>query len=80
MFKLNQQTLKKSVTFEGIGLHTGKTSKIKVIPGEENLGIVFKRIDLKDNNTILANFKNVSSAKLCTTIRNEYGVKVSLQF
>ena len=43
----------------------------------KNLGIVFKRIDLKDNNTILANFKNVSSAKLCTTIRNEYGVKVS---
>ncbi len=77
MFKLNQQTLRKSVTFEGIGLHTGKTSKIKVIPGEENLGIVFKRIDLKDNNTILANFKNVSSAKLCTTIKNEYGVKVS---
>ncbi len=77
MFKLNQQTLRKSVTFEGIGLHTGKTSKIKVIPGEENLGIVFKRIDLKDNNIILANFKNVSSAKLCTTIRNEYGVKVS---
>ena len=77
MFKSNQQTLRKSVTFEGIGLHTGKTSKIKVIPGEENLGIVFKRIDLKDNNTILANFKNVSSAKLCTTIRNEYGVKVS---
>ena len=77
MFKQNQQTLRKSVTFEGIGLHTGKTSKIKVIPGEENLGIVFKRIDLKDNNTILANFKNVSSAKLCTTIKNEYGVKVS---
>ena len=77
MFKQNQQTLRKSVTFEGIGLHTGRTSKIKVIPGEENLGIVFKRIDLKDNNTILANFKNVSSAKLCTTIKNEYGVKVS---
>ena len=35
MFKSNQQTLRKSVTFEGIGLHTGKTSKIKVIPGEE---------------------------------------------
>ena len=77
MFKQNQQTLRKSVTFEGIGLHTGKTSKIKVIPGEENLGIVFKRIDLKDNNIILANFKNVSSAKLCTTIKNKYGVKVS---
>ena len=57
MFKSNQQTLRKSVTFEGVGLHTGKTSKIKVIPGEENLGIVFKRIDLTDNNTILANFK-----------------------
>ena len=27
------------------------------IPGEENLGIVFKRIDLKDNNTILQTLK-----------------------
>ena len=77
MFKSNQHTLRKSVTFEGVGLHTGKTSKIKVIPGEEDQGIVFKRIDLTHNNTIQANFKNVSSAKLCTTIKNEHGVKVS---
>ena len=44
MFKSNQQTLRKSVTFEGIGLHTGKTSKIKVIPGEENHGLYSKEL------------------------------------
>ena len=38
---------------------------------------MFKRIDLKKNNLIKANFENVSSAKLCTTLENNYGVKVS---
>ena len=29
------------------------------------------------NNLVYANYKNVSSAKLCTTLENEHGVKVS---
>ena len=33
--------------------------------------------DLNKNNLIKANFKNVSSAKLCTTLENDYGVKIS---
>ena len=36
-----------------------------------------KRVDLNKNNLIKANFKNVSSAKLCTTLENNYGVKIS---
>ena len=61
--------------FSGIGLHSGKISRVKIIPAEENTGIVFKRVDLDDRNLIEANYKNVSSAVLCTTIKNEYGIK-----
>ena len=77
MQKIFQNTISKPITFAGIGLHSGKTSKIKILPAEADHGIIFKRIDLKTKNIILANFKNVSSAKLCTTLENEHGVKVS---
>ena len=77
MFKIYQQTLSKPIIFKGIGLHSGKNSTIRILPGEVDQGIIFKRTDLKENNIIHANFKNVSSAKLCTTLENEYGVQVS---
>ena len=72
-----QKTISRVVSFKGIGLHTGKISQISIYPGKVNEGIIFKRIDLKDNNLIEANFQNVSSAKLCTTLENKNGVKVS---
>tara|TARA_X000000950_G_scaffold269627_1_gene348489 strand:+ start:2022 stop:2948 length:927 start_codon:yes stop_codon:yes gene_type:complete len=72
-----QKTLSQSVSFKGVGLHSGKKVKINVIPAKDNEGIVFKRIDLAKNNLIKANFANVSSAKLCTTLKNNYDVKVS---
>tara|TARA_E500000178_G_scaffold348103_1_gene402590 strand:+ start:2858 stop:3784 length:927 start_codon:yes stop_codon:yes gene_type:complete len=77
MLEIYQKTLSNKVSFEGIGLHSGKSSKINLLPAKENSGIVFKRIDLKNKNLIKANFANVSSAKLCTTLENEYGAKVS---
>ena len=77
MNNLNQKTILEAVTFEGVGLHTGLNTKVKLLPAEDNQGIVFKRIDLKNNNTIKANFKNVSSAKLCTTLKNDFGATVS---
>ncbi len=77
MQEIQQKTLSKPVSFEGIGLHTGKKSFVKVLPAEENNGITFKRTDLENNNLIKADFSNVSSARLCTTLENNYGVKVS---
>jgi UDP-3-O-[3-hydroxymyristoyl] N-acetylglucosamine deacetylase len=77
MKELYQKTLLNPVSFEGVGLHSGKKVKIKILPGEENQGLIFKRVDLKKNNLIAANYKNVSSAKLCTTLENNYGVKIS---
>ena len=77
MSVLNQKTLKKEVKFEGVGLHTGEKVSIKILPSQPNTGIIFKRIDIKNNNIILPNVYNVSNATLCTTITNEYGVSVS---
>ena len=77
MYDIYQKTLSKEVKLKGIGLHSGKASSVNVIPAKEDEGIVFKRVDLKKNNEIKANFKNVTSAKLCTTLENNHGVKVS---
>jgi len=72
-----QKTISKSTEFNGIGLHSGLESKIKIIPADDNFGIVFKRTDLDQKNIIKANFENVSSAKLCTTIQNNFDVSIS---
>ena len=77
MSLLNQKTIKKSVTFSGVGLHSGKPSKICIKPSSPDSGIVFKRIDQKENNLIYPNFMNVSNTALNTTISNSNGVKVS---
>ncbi len=77
MLKIYQQTLNKTVTFKGIGLHSGKISSVKILPGQSDKGIVFKRIDLKKNNEIQANFKFVVQGKLCTSLENDFGAKVS---
>jgi len=72
-----QTTINKPISFKGIGLHSGKISKVNLIPTDKNQGILFKRIDLKNNNIIRANYKNVSSAMLCTTLQNSSGCKIS---
>ena len=77
MLHLFQKTILKQIEFKGIGLHSGLESRIKIIPADENEGINFKRTDLEQNNIIKANFENVFSAKLCTTIQNEFNANIS---
>ena len=72
-----QKTLQNKVSFSGIGLHSGKSSKINILPANNDEGIVFKRVDLDKNNLVKASFFNVSSARLCTTLENKQGIKVS---
>ena len=77
MLNLFQKTLLKPVIFKGQGLHSGLNSELKIIPAAENFGIAFKRTDLEKDNIVLANYKNVSSAQLCTTLQNEFNVSIS---
>ena len=77
MSLLNQKTIKKSVQFKGLGLHSGKIVNLEIKPSEPDTGIVFKRVDIKDNNLVYPNFLNVSNTSLNTTVSNDFGVKVS---
>jgi UDP-3-O-[3-hydroxymyristoyl] N-acetylglucosamine deacetylase len=77
MSLLNQKTLNKPISFSGIGLHSGKVVNLKINPSEPDSGIIFRRIDLNNNNLIYPNFANVSNTSLNTTISNENGIKVS---
>ena len=77
MSYLNQKTIKNNVIFNGVGLHSGINVDLCIKPAEPNFGIVFKRVDLKNNNLIYPNFTNVTNTSLNTTIENEFGAKVS---
>ena len=77
MSALNQKTIKKDITLKGVGLHSGLGVNLTIKSAAPNDGIVFKRTDLKENNIIIPNLFNVSSAVFCTTISNENGVSVS---
>ena len=77
MSVLNQKTIIKDIALNGVGLHSGLMANLIIRPAKPNAGIVFKRTDIKENNIIIPNLFNVSSAIFCTTISNEHGVSVS---
>jgi len=77
MSYLNQKTLNKPIIITGVGLHNGKKVTLVIKPAEPNTGIIFKRVDLTENNYVLPDIYNVSNTVLCTTISNEHGVSVS---
>ena len=77
MSYLTQKTIKNNISFSGISLHSGLDVNVCIKPASPNNGIVFKRVDLKNNNLVYPNFMNVTNTSLNTTIENEFGVKVS---
>ena len=77
MSYLTQKTIKDNVSFNGVALHSGLNVNVCIKPASPNFGIVFRRIDLKDNNLVYPNFMNVTNTFLNTTVENEFGVKVS---
>ncbi len=74
---LTQRTVSKKISIDGIGIHTGLKANLDILSAHPNTGIIFKRVDIKKNNIIIPTYNNVVDATLCTTISNDYGVKVS---
>ena len=73
-----QKTIKDTIELEGVGLHNGIKASLRIKPAKVNSGIIFKRTDVDtEKNIIEANYKNVSSAVLCTKITNSHGISVS---
>ena len=73
-----QTTLKSAVAFDGIGLHTGRQTRMVVHPASAEYGIWFRRTDVEDRDTLSpARWDAVTPSELCTKVTNADGVSVS---
>ncbi len=72
-----QKTIEKKVVIVGTGIHSGRPVRVNINPAPTNHGIVFKRLDVDQNNPLIeANFKNILSGELCTSLVNKNGISV----
>ena len=72
-----QTTLKNKLLFSGVGIHNGRAVKMSIEPAKPNTGIIFKRVDIDNNNLIKSIIDNVETSQLCTKIKNDHGISVS---
>ena len=63
-----QRTVKKCVSIEGLGLHTGALVTMSVLPAAQNTGIIFIRTDLPGRPEIKASPQAVFDTTLATRI------------
>ena len=63
-----QQTLKKSYSFEGKGLHTGRVAKMTINPAPADTGIRFRRTDIGEDAIVETLADYVSNTARSTTI------------
>lgn len=73
---VKQRTIKSEVIISGVGLHTGHSVNMKILPAPENHWYRFKRIDLEGEPTILVDADNVTDTSRGTTI-GQNGATVS---
>ena len=72
---MNERTLADSISFSGVGLHTGESVSMMVVPAPAGTGIIFRRVDL-DNFEIPADVSSVARVAYATTLM-EKGVWIS---
>jgi UDP-3-O-[3-hydroxymyristoyl] N-acetylglucosamine deacetylase len=73
-----QVTLARSVSFEGVGIHTGQVTRVTLRPAAADAGIRFLRTDVKDRDpAVSARAEAVCQTRLGTVIGNGDGVSVS---
>jgi UDP-3-O-[3-hydroxymyristoyl] N-acetylglucosamine deacetylase len=66
---MRQKTLRNSIFFSGIGLHSGAFVNVTINPAEANTGIIFRRTDIVGKqNEIKALYDYVVDTNLGTTI------------
>ncbi len=73
-----QTTLKNTVVFDGIGLHTGRQVRMTIRPAPAEYGIWFRRTDVRIRDAMIpARWHAVTPSELCTKISNAHAVTVS---
>ncbi|HAS38933.1 MAG TPA: UDP-3-O-[3-hydroxymyristoyl] N-acetylglucosamine deacetylase [Microscillaceae bacterium] len=73
---IKQQTIKKTVTVSGVGLHTGVPVNMTFLPAKPNHGIKFQRVDLEGSPIVDADVDNVVDLSRGTTIEQS-GARVN---
>ncbi|MBS9781733.1 MAG: UDP-3-O-acyl-N-acetylglucosamine deacetylase [Gammaproteobacteria bacterium] len=71
-----QKTLKQAVSISGVGLHSGNTVTMNLLPAKANTGIVFVRTDLTPEKRFKSYAEGVTDTRLCTVVEKD-GVKVA---
>jgi UDP-3-O-[3-hydroxymyristoyl] N-acetylglucosamine deacetylase/3-hydroxyacyl-[acyl-carrier-protein] dehydratase len=66
--EIKQKTIKKAVSLEGVGLHTGDQVTLTFLPAPENSGFAFKRVDLEGEPVIEANASYVTNTQRGTCL------------
>ncbi len=66
----NQQTIKKAVSIDGIGLHTGNHTRITFKPAPPDSGVKFIRTDLPGQPSVIADIDHVIDISRGTTLGN----------
>src|SRR3990172_5119728 len=68
---LYQRTINRSVTLEGVGLHSGQDASVTIHPAPADTGIVF----IAGGKRIKASYENVAETAYATTLSKD-GVRV----
>ena len=63
-----QRTLKESIVFNGVGLHTGEAVTMEICPATDNHGYKFQRVDLENQPIIKADVDYVVATDRGTTL------------
>lgn len=71
-----QRTIKDTISFDGIGLHSGKTVTMTFLPAPIDSGIVFIRSDLPDSAPILARFDKINDTLMSSNLTNDQNQRV----
>ena len=71
-----QKTIRKFVEFKGVGIHTGCKTRILIKPASLNCGILFRRIDFKNEPKIKVDVKNLRSGDFRTILKKR---KIEIQ-
>lgn len=76
-YKYKRATIRESVSFIGVGLHTGRTTQITLKPSVDKRGIYFVRKDVSPGTGVIdAQWHNVSSTTLSTNLSNRVARKI----
>lgn len=67
---MKQRTLQATYVFKGKGLHCGRKVSVALCPAPENHGIVFQRVDKRNQPCVKASVDNVYRTRRSTTLKS----------